>query len=148
MSNYAKKERAKYWPVSPELLAQYNDGSHTKNTGGTLVWCQNGQQHRDGDKPAVIGSNGDLFWLQNNNLHRDGDKPAWIWSNGTLQWWQNGKYHRICGPAIIWSNGKKAWCINNKNITQEVNDWLAGEEWQGTPEQIVEFQSRFHRRFT
>ena len=144
MTKYIKKELAKYWPVSPELMAQYNDGSHTrKDSSGNLEWKKDGKTHRDGDKPAYIGADGSLLWTQNGKIHRDGDKPAWICSDGTLYWCQNGQWHRSCGPAVIRSDGRQEWWINGKDITQEVNEWLAGEEWQGTPEQIVEFKLRF-----
>ena len=141
---YWQNERKKYWPVSPELLAQYKDGTHTeKNIFDSLIWRQNLQWHRDSDKPAYIGKNGTLFWYQNARRHRDGDKPAVIYPNGSLEWWQNGQHHRICGPAVIYPTGRQEWWINNENITKEVNAWLAGEEWQGTPEQIFEFKLRF-----
>ena len=149
MSNYANKERARYWPVSSELMAEYSDGSHNyEDSDSSLIWFQNNTIHRDGDKPAYIDANGSLSWYQNDLLHRDGDKPAIIYSDGELGWWQNDQRHRICGPAVINPDGTLAWFIYDENITQEVNLWLAGKEWQGTPEQIVEFKLRFHRRFT
>ena len=59
MITYAKKEQAKYWPITPELMTQYRDGSHTeKDWNGNFIWYQNGQYHRDGDLPACIGSKG------------------------------------------------------------------------------------------
>ena len=144
MSEYIKKDRTRYWPVSPELMAQYKDGSHTeKNKFDSLIWKKNNKIHRDGDKPAYIGAYGQLEWWQNGQRHRDGDKPTWIGRDGELAWYQNGQMHRICGPAVIYANGKLEWVIYDENITLEVNAWLAGKEWQGTPEQIVEFKLRF-----
>ena len=144
MIAYAEKELAKYLPASPELMAQYRDGSHTeKDNNGNLWWFQNDQVHRDGDKPAFIGANGSLSWYLNGQLHRDGDKPARIYADDSLVWWQNDQIHRICGPAIIRVDGRFDWGINGENITQEVYEWLNGEEWLGTSEQIVEFKLRF-----
>ena len=144
MTKYITQERARYWPITSELMAQYKDGSHTGKYGGNLHWKdQHAQYHRDGDKPAIISRDGTLEWYQRHLLHRDGDKPAIIQANGALVWYQNNLVHRSHGPAIIYSDGKREWCINNKNITLEVNEWLAGEEWHGTPEQIAEFQLRF-----
>ena len=141
---YWQNEHKKYWPVSPELLAQYKDGSHTMQNKYGLYWeNKNGEWHRDGDKPAILDALGYLAWLQNGKLHRDGDNPAKIWPDGTLEWWQNDKRHRFRGPAIIRADGRLEWVIYDENITQEVNEWLGSEEWQGTPEQIVEFQLRF-----
>ena len=135
---------SKYWPVSAELMAQYNDGSHNyKDCYGGVDWWKNGQWHRDGDKPAVIASNGSLYWYQNGKRHRDGDKPAWIDADGKLLWYQNGLCHRSFGPAVIYPNGKLEWWINHEEITKEVRKWLNRKHWRGTPEQITEFQLRF-----
>ena len=143
MITYAKKERARYWPITPELLAQYRDGSHTKNESGSLEWHQNGKLHRDGDLPAWIGADGSLEWYQNGEEHRDGDRPAFISADGYLHWMQNDQIHRFVGPAVIFVDDTLVWVRYDENITQEVRKWLAGEEWRGTPEQIVEFQLRF-----
>ena len=99
-----------YWPVTAELMAQYNDGSHSKRDRyGDLYWWQNDKLHRDGDKPAVIDADGHLVWFQNGQLHREGDKPAKIFADGSLEWWKNDQLHRIGGPAIIRSNGTCRW---------------------------------------
>ena len=144
MTSDAKKERARYWPITPELMAQYRDGSHTqKDRNGNLIWRQNGQYHRDGDLPAKIYADGRLLWCKNGKLHRDQDKPSYIGLNGILSWYQTGQRHRFGGPAWIASDDKLEWLINGENITPKVREWLAGEEWRGTPEQIVEFQLRF-----
>jgi hypothetical protein len=125
-------------------LVQYKDGTHVKKKKcGTLTWLKNNLVHRDEDKPAAILPSDTLAWYQNGKQHRDGDKPAIISLNGTLEWWQNDKRHRLCGPAAINSDGTPEWWVNGKNITTELNTWLADQEWQGTPEQITEFQLRF-----
>ena len=143
MTSYAKKELARYWPVAAELMAQYRDGSQTYNDIASISWRQNNQLHRDGDLPAFIGRYGTLEWRQNNQLHRDGDLPAVIGKDGQLEWWKNSLRHRSCGPAVIYASSRLEWWINNREITQEVRKWLVNEEWQGTTEQIVEFQLRF-----
>ena len=144
MTKYIDQERAKWWPVSPELLAQYKDGTHTtKDSDGSLFWYQNDQLHRDLDKPAVIGASGALLWCQNDLWHRDEDKPAAIGADGSLAWWQNGGRHRFRGPAVIKPDGTLEWWVNGENITQEVRKWLNRKPWHGTPEQIAEFQLRF-----
>ena len=146
MNSYAKKELARYWPVSVELMAQYCDGSHTCSRIGIhniYEWQKNNKLHRDDDKPAFIGKKGDVYWYQNGELHRDGDKPAYINPNDSLIWYQNGQMHRSSGPARICPDGTLEWWINNKNITHEVKAWLNRKPWCGTPEQITEFKLRF-----
>jgi hypothetical protein len=145
MTRYITQERTKYWPVSRTLLTKYkNCIPRYIDSNGDLEWVENGQWHRLDDKPAVIWANGSLGWFQNGLQHRDGDKPALITRNGDhLEWSQNGQWHRTSGPAVIYANGKLEWWVRGKNITKDVNAWLAGEEWQGTPLQIFEFKLRF-----
>jgi hypothetical protein len=169
MNEYLE-ERKLWWPVSPELMAGYRVGSHTKEWGdGTLRWFKNDQLHRDGDNPAYIGSNGTLMWFQNGAPHRDGDKPAQIYPNGTLLWYKNGllhrdgdnpacigedgslhwykneKRHQVTGPAVINQNNEYQYWINGIDITKEVKSWLATRQYEYpfTPEQQVEFTLTF-----
>jgi hypothetical protein len=144
MNEYLK-ERELWWPVSPELLAGYKDGSHVKDINGSLVWYKNGLLHRDGDLPAFISSGGTLGWYKNGKYHRDGDKPAWIWPNGTLVWLKNGDWHRTTGPAIIYPNNKKEYWVNDIEITKKVESWLKTRQYTYpfTPEQQVEFTLTF-----
>jgi hypothetical protein len=169
MNNYLK-DRELWWPLSPELKASYNDGSHTKEgpsgtlewckdgeyhrdgdkpariyKDGTLVWWKNGLIHRDGDKPAVINAMGILVWYKNGVEHRDGDKPAYIVADGESEWWKNGVRHRITGPAIVNPNNKNKYWINGVNITEEVESWLKTRKYKYpfTPEQQVEFTLTF-----
>jgi hypothetical protein len=143
-TKYAQTERAKYWPVSAELMAEYKNGTQTYETmHGTLHWEKNDLLHRDGDQPAVIDVVGNLYWYQNNLLHRDEDRPARIDENSLLLWYQNNKWHRSSGPAVIYPSGTLEWWINGEDITLEVRKWLARTKWQGTPEQITEFKLRF-----
>jgi hypothetical protein len=175
MINYIQQERRKYqkelekyWPVAPELMAQYKDGTHTEEfSDGHLIWEKNGQLyrlddkpafigadgrlewqqydqiHRDVDRPAIIYADGSLAWCQNGQYHRVGDRPACIGADGTLSWWKNGQQHRTNGPAVVRSNNKLEWWINDKNITKQVRAWLARKKWCSTPEQIAEFKLRF-----
>ena len=140
-NHYRTEERAKWWPVSKELMASYRDGDkpayidadgalHWDNgqlhrdedkpaviyANGTLGWYKNGLLHRDGDKPAWIGADGALEWCKNGEQHRDGHKPAEIWADGTLEWWKNSRVHRLTGPAVIDSNNKFEWWFKGKKI--------------------------------
>jgi hypothetical protein len=140
------KERDLWWPVSPELMASYNDGSHTeKRASGSLGWFINGIRHRDSDKPAEIWATGLLVWYKNGYWHRDGDKPAYIDADGTLEWYKNGERHRTTGPAVIYPNNKYEYWVNDIEITSEVKSWLKTRKYTYpfTPEQQVEFTLTF-----
>jgi hypothetical protein len=169
MNEYLK-ERELYWPVSPELMASYNDGSHAEKDAdgslewykndqlhrdgdlpariladGRLEWYKNGLLHRDGDKPALIDASGSLWWFKNRLFHRDGDKPAVIGADGTLAWSKNGDQHRTTGPAVIRPDNKHEYWINGVDITKEVNSWLKTRKYKYplTTEQQVEFTLTF-----
>ena len=163
-------ERDQWCPVSAELMAEYNDGSHTKKwqdgsrvwykngvyhrdddkpariyATGTLVWFKNGQIHRDGDRPARIYEDGALNWFKNGQHHRDGDKPAQIGMTGYLGWYKSGLQHRVTGPAVIWPNKEEAYWINGVDVTKDVNAWLKTRKYKYpfTFEQQVEFALTF-----
>jgi hypothetical protein len=152
-ANEFRKERAKWWPISPELMARYRDGSHTKKYSdgelkwsknrqyhrdgdkpakidaiGGLEWWKNGELHRDDDKPAEINSTGTLHWWKNGDWHRDGDKPAKIYARGGVEWWKNGKRHRVLGPAVIGDNNDFQWWFKGEempvNSQDEYEEWL------------------------
>jgi hypothetical protein len=112
---------------------------------GTLIWWKNGQVHRDGDMPAVILADGSLEWYKNGVYHRVGDKPSLIEATGSLQWYKNGKWHRLTGPAIIRTINKREYYIDGVNITKEVDAWLKTRKYTYpfTPEQQVEFTLTF-----
>jgi hypothetical protein len=112
---YRTTERAKWWPVSPELMASYNDGSRTEtDVNGSLVWMKDGVYHREGDKPAFIDFDGSLVWYKNGKEHRDGDKPAYIDADGTLVWYKNRLNNRDRDkPAVINANGTLVWFKND-----------------------------------
>lgn len=68
---------------------------------GTLEWFKEGSRHREG-KPAVIDANGSEAWFINNHPHRDGDEPAAIWGTGTKEYYKHGLRHRDDDkPAVI-----------------------------------------------
>ena len=139
-------ERDIWWPVSPELMAGYRDGSHTNEwQDGSLAWQKNCKLHRDDDKPAAIWADGTLEWQKNGKWHRDGDKPAEICADGNLVWYKNGLPHRTTGPAIIYPNNKHEYWINGVDITSEVESWLETRKYKYpfTPEQQVEFTLTF-----
>jgi hypothetical protein len=162
-------EKNKWWPISPELMATYKDGTNNyhdevgpywwKNgalhrsgdkpaiiyTDGTVAWYKNGKKHRDGDKPAYIRGDGQLQWWKNDKLHRDGDMPAFIGIDDRLEWWRNDRTHRITGPAIIYAKNKYEWYNDGVDITKEVRRWLKTKKYKYpfTPEQQVEFQLTF-----
>jgi hypothetical protein len=147
MNEYLK-ERELWWPISPELMAQYNDGSHThKFVYGELAWWKNFKLHRDGDKPARIWTDGTLIWYKNGEVHREDDKPAVIFADGRLCWYKNGVYHQTTGPAVIRPNNKHEheYWINGDNVTKDVKIWLESRKYKYpfTPEQIVEFTLTF-----
>ena len=146
MANDYQKEHKIWWPVSPELMASYNDGSHTeKYIDGKIAWFKNSDLHRDGDLPAVIHADYSLAWFKNGELHRDKDKPAYIGISGHLVWLKNDKQHRTTGPAVIHPNNKKEYWINGVDVTKEVNAWLKSRKYKYpyTPEQQVEFVLTF-----
>ena len=44
--------------------------------------------------------------------------------NNTIYYYLNGKYHREDGPAIIINGSIQKYYINDKNITEEVEEWI------------------------
>ena len=107
-NHYRTEERAKWWPVSKELMAKYNDGSHTRN--------------------VAVEAGDAVGWLESRLIHRDGDKPAVIGVDGFLMWYKNGLRHRLAGPAVIDSNNKFEWWFKGKKISvksqEEYLQWL------------------------
>jgi hypothetical protein len=169
MKDYLKEQEL-YWSMSSELMAEYNDGSHSEELAdgslewwkngnrhrdddkparihkdGTLTWFKNGILHRDDDRPAVIYADGTLIWYKNGKVHRDDDRPAVIYADGTLIWNKNGYVHRPTGPAVINRNNKHEYWINGINITNEVKSWLKTRKYKHpfTPEQQVEIALTF-----
>ena len=81
---------------------------------GTIEYRnEEGDLHRDGNKPARIYANGIKAWYKNGKEHRDGDRPAVIWANKVKIWYRDGKRHRDGGlPAVVSANGTKKWYKN------------------------------------
>jgi hypothetical protein len=102
-----------------------------------------GQRHRVGG-PAYIHADGSQYWYLHGRLHRL-DGPAVTYPNGTLVWYVHGELHRADGPAIIHSTGCQSWYVQGRNITREVQPWMAvqGITLPFTEEQLVEFQLRW-----
>jgi hypothetical protein len=82
-------------------------------------------------------------WTKNGRHHRE-NGPAWT-GEYTKYWYNHGQLHRIDGPAGIWIHGTKEWWINDKNITEEVNQWMKVKEisWPWDGETQVEFLLTF-----
>ena len=53
------------------------------NTGALYIRDENGQLHRDEDKPAVADLDGLVMYYKHGKKHRDGGKPAVIFPDGT-----------------------------------------------------------------
>lgn len=76
------------------------------------MWYQNGEVHRDNDKPAVVCEE-----FQRGKLRRDNDKPAYIESNGNQIWYQHGELHRDGSkPAAIWYE-MQTWYQHGEQIS-------------------------------
>ena len=96
---------------------RHRDGDRPAVVGadGTQIWLQNGRLHRDGDRPAVVGPTGRQAWYQNGQLHRDGDQPAYIEADGTRHWYRNGLKHRDGDlPAVVEADGTQEWFQNGR----------------------------------
>jgi hypothetical protein len=61
------------------------------------------------------------------DLHRE-DGPAVELDNVYKAWYQNGLRHRLDGPAVELHNGYNAWYVNDEEITDKVNQWLAEQK--------------------
>ena len=89
---------------------------------------------------TIDEKNGRQYWTVDNLLHRE-DGPAWINQYGDQEWHQHGRYHRIDGPAYMGSDGTQEWFINDRDITQEVEQWMKLKEitWPWDEQTQVEF---------
>lgn len=84
---------------------------------GTQEWWWHGKKHREGDKPAVIFSSGTQEWWLNGQRHREGDQPAAISAFGTQEWWFNGQRHREGGrPAVVHNNELQEFWVSGRWI--------------------------------
>jgi hypothetical protein len=102
-----------------------------------------GRLHR-ADGPAVIYDNEGGTWYWHGQLHRV-DGPAVAYDDDNQQWWLHGQLHRIDGPADIGADGQGKWYVQGRDITTEVEAWMAakGITLPFTPEQLMEFQLRW-----
>jgi ribosomal protein L25 (general stress protein Ctc) len=93
-ANFAEFEQSKKYKKGKPVEVKFADGtSYERNTFGTQFWYKDGQQHRDGDLPAVIYATGDQLWYKNGKLHRDGDLPAAIYADGSQFYYKNSMYY-------------------------------------------------------
>jgi len=112
-----------------ELKDYYNHPDNQNPTEissyGTKIWRNSaGQYHREGDKPAFIGSNGTVVYYKEGMRHRDGDKPAYIGCDGSVFYFKEDKIHREgdnsqSKPAVIYSNGLVEYHENGEHIRDE-----------------------------
>jgi hypothetical protein len=74
------------------------------------------------------------------------DSVRHVYDNGAQAWYINGKYHRTDGPAVIMENGDQHWFLNDRDITQEVNEWMRKQNitWPWD----MEIQAQFVLTFT
>lgn len=102
-----------------------------------------GRWHRV-DGPAIVRADGLREWFLHGDWHR-ADGPAVIRTNGHQEWRLHGKRHRVDGPAVIGDDGRQWWYVKGRDITTEVNSWMArsGITLPFTPEQRMEFELRW-----
>jgi hypothetical protein len=125
---------------------------HIIHPNGTQEWWVNGKRHRE-DGPAIINSHNYQEWWVNGKRHRL-DGPAYI-NNGRQDWYLNGKRHRTDGPAVIYPDDCRPftpviypddwreWFINDKNITQEVRNWMKNQNITWPWDWNEEIQAQF-----
>ena len=60
---------------------------------GTIRWkTDNGWEHREGDRPAVIYPRGGVMYCLFDQVHRADNKPAIIQASGLKQFYVNGLF--------------------------------------------------------
>jgi len=98
------------------------------DVNGNKIWRdENGLEHRDGDKPAVITAKGTRKWFQHGHLDREGDKPFLEGYDGTYMWFKNNLRHREGGkPAIVWADGTEEYFLNDKRYQPNTIDKRKG----------------------
>ena len=102
-----------------------------------------GQLHRI-DGPAIEWADGTTHWYINGERHRI-DGPAVEWADGSKEWYINGERHRIDGPAVEYADGSKEWWITDKDVTDEVNNWLNENNvsYPFDEDELVQFKLRW-----
>jgi hypothetical protein len=104
---------------------------------GRMLWRRpNGDLHRAGHKPAIVGAGGrHREWWIDGSPHRDGDLPARTFPDGTAEWWQYGMQHRGHDkPAVVSDKGME-WFVRGRRhrdggrpaVTDRTNwEWYEG----------------------
>jgi hypothetical protein len=105
------------WYNEDGQLHRENDKPALVYKNGNQFWFKNGKRHRE-NGPAVIYHNGDQYWYLKGRRHRE-DGPAAIHANGDKCWYKNGVYHREDGPAIIYANGTECWYNKDGKLHRE-----------------------------
>ena len=62
---------------------------------GTKKWYQNGEYHRDFDRPAIIDADGSQEWWIHGQLHREGNQPAFICASEPQTYCRQGVPYQI-----------------------------------------------------
>lgn len=60
-------------------------------TGTIRFMTEDGQLHREGDKPSLIGNCGSVIYHQYGLTHRDGGKPAVIYKSNSKAFYRYGE---------------------------------------------------------
>lgn len=95
-----------YARMKDGIIHSYDDlpAKHQLSLGGssTFLWYDEGEIHRDGDKPARISESGIWEWRKRGRTHRDGDKPALIGlPPGKGTWYKDGRICREGNKPVI-----------------------------------------------
>jgi len=116
--------------MTRKLVIQNKEYNHHKPTevwsNGDLVWCKDGELHRELDLPAVIVRDGTLAWFLDGMRHRvDGPAIILVYKNKVSNFWfYKGMRHRVDGPAFEYYDGSHEWFINDVDLTSEIKTWL------------------------
>ena len=88
-----------------KVITEYYFNGQIKYQG----WYENGELHRNGDKPASIRyyENGQIKykgWHKNGKSYRNGDKPAYIkyYKNGQIEYQESYKNGVLEGLQEYW----------------------------------------------
>lgn len=129
----------------PASHFKLDPGPFQDQEGWEDFYFLNGQLHREGDLPAIIGPNreeywvhgkmhrvgqpastnsdtGETKWSEHGLLHRDSPGPAYRSPKGDQGWWYRGKLHREYGlPACIERSGSDlvlTWYRHGEELAQ------------------------------
>jgi len=82
-------------------------------------WDENLPENHTG----IIEYNNTMVYYLKGKYHKE-DGPSIIRKNGTMVYYLNGLRHKEDGPAAIYPDGTVFYYINDKDITEEVKDWI------------------------